>query len=99
MGLRSKCVECVTGACPMQLVSVCVRPKAAENGKAKAPTRSIPENANDPAADDFEHFYDVCMVRASKISRRGTVESDCCELGHRFFRILLPGPGEPHWLL
>jgi len=41
----------------------------------------------------------VCVVRALAISQRSVVESDCRQLGHRFFPVLFPSPGEPHRLV
>ncbi len=43
----------------------------------------VNKRANDLAPDDFQYFYDVCMVRPSEIPQRGVVESDLGELGHR----------------
>jgi len=52
--------------------------------------------ANDCAADDFEHFYDACVVRALEIPERSAVEGGAGELGDCVLRVLLSGAGKPH---
>src|SRR5580692_10245226 len=60
-----------------------------ENGK----------HENDCPADHLEYLHDLRLVRPLEVPHLRTLEGYLGQLGHRFFRVLLPGPGEPHWLV
>src|ERR1700730_3288729 len=55
--------------------------------------------ANHRAADHLEYLYDLCLVWPSQIPQRGSVEGHPRKLGHRLFRVLLPGTGKSHRLV
>ena len=54
------------------------------------------EHANYCPADDFEHIYDVCLVRPPEVPQFTPLDRHRGELVHSPAGILLYGAGEPH---
>src|SRR5580698_4768615 len=73
--------------------------KAASHQERISRKARTENHENDPPAHHFECLHDLCLVWPPEVPHFRSLESDSGELGHRFFRVLLPGPGESHRLV
>ena len=88
--------------CPSRIMDSDERGCLSMNTMLAGKTESLRQDNwydHDRAAHHFQHLHDLRLVRPFEIPAGAAVQSHSHQLGHRLFRILLPGARQPHRLL